>query len=116
MKKLVLPVILLIALSAIWGFQWKDRNKKVKYQIEIISLNKVEAAFNATLQMGGELIRLNDQQTPYKTIIEASDLEGLISASGPVRIILRSKDGKIESNVIAAYIEADGVKKRILGM
>ena len=116
MKKLVLPVMFLIALSAIWGFQWKDRNKKVKYQLEITSLNETEASFHATLRLGGESIRLNEQKTPYNTSIEASDLEGLVSATDPVRIILRSKDGKVESDVKTAYIEADGVKKRIMGM
>ena len=116
MKKLVLPMLLLIALSAIWGFQWKDRNKKVKYQLEITSLSNEATDFNATLELGGESIQLKDQKTPYNAFLEASDLEGLVSASAPVKIILKSKNGKLESEITTAYIEADGMNKRILGM
>jgi hypothetical protein len=116
MKKLILPFLLLIALSAIWGFQWKDRNKKVRYRLEITSLNDTETSFEATVRLGGESIRLSDQKTPFTTTIEASDLEYLIHASNPVRIILASKDGKLESELKTAYIEADGMKKRIMGM
>jgi len=116
MKKWVLPVLFLIALSAIWGFQWKDRNKKVKFQLEITSLNGEAVDFHATLELGGESILIKDQKTPYNTTIEASNLEGLISASAPVKIILKSKNGKLESEITMAYLEADGMKKRILGM
>jgi len=116
MRKLMLPIIALIALSAIWGFQWKDRNKKVKYQLEITSLSGQETTFNASVLLGGESIRLNDQKTPYVTVIEATELEFLINASNQVKIVMKSKNGKLESNLKSAYIEADGMKKRILGM
>ncbi len=116
MRKLVLPFFMLIALSAIYGFQWKDRHKKVKYHLEITSLNEQETTFNASVLLGGESIRLNNQNTPYVTIIEASDLECLIDASDQIKIVMTSKNGKLESNLQSAYIKADGVKKRILGM
>jgi hypothetical protein len=116
MKKFALPFLLLIALSIILGFQWKDRNKKIQYQLVITSLKDTEADFDATFQMGKESIRLIDQKTPYNTTIETSDLEGLVRSTNPIRIILRSRNGKLEADVTSAYIEADGTKKRIMGM
>jgi len=116
MKKIVVPVIMIIAISGIWGFQWKEKNRKVTYRIEIISLSDHETNFNATFLLSGESIRLNNQETPYSTTIEASGVECLIDAADQIRIVVTSRHGKLESDLKTAFIEADGLKKRILGM
>lgn len=112
----MLPFLLLIALTTIWGFQWKDRSKKIMHQLEITSLNDTETSFEATVRLGGESIRLDDQKTPSATTIETSDFECLVDAQIQVRIIMTSKNGKLESDLKTAYLEASWIKKRIMGI
>jgi hypothetical protein len=116
MTKSLLLIILLVSLTSIWGFQWEDRNQKIRYQLEIISKDEHQVTFDVTVFLAGESILLNDQRTPYITTIEASDLECLVDAADPVRIILTSREGRTETLLRSAYIKAENGKKRILGM
>jgi hypothetical protein len=116
MAKSFIFIVLLVSLSSIWGSQGENMSKRIRYQLEITSPDNNQVIFNATFFLAGESIRINEQKTPYTTTIESSELECLLNASDPVRIVMASADGRMESILESAYIKADKGKKRIIGM
>ena len=115
-RKIIIPVMVILVITGIWGFVLDDWNKKVTYTINIVPVNGTESEFDTSLKLSGETIRLKDQKAPYKTEIIARELECIIDSDEKVSIIISSEHGRIEGEFRSAFISAGVGKNRIFGI
>jgi hypothetical protein len=115
-RKIIIPVIIVLVITGIAGFELKDWNRKIKYVIEILPADGDSIQFNTSIRLSGETIKLNNQKAPYKTEITANNLEFLIDAEDNIKIVILSEHGKIEGEFRTAYIQAGHGKSRIFGI